>query len=410
MSMKNSAILGEALISMRSTGLRTFLTMLGIIIGVGSVVLMLAIGRGVEISVRESIASQGSNLFIILPGATTASGSRTGAGGALTLTVGDAEELAKLPGVAAVAPNVGGNAQVVYEGENWSTSVTGTTPGFFQIRGWAATTGETFDEGAVRSAAPVAVIGTTVAETLFGPDEDPIGRTIRIRNIPFQVIGVLEKKGQSLQGQDQDDTIIVPLTTAQRRLFGSPFPGAVRIIFVQAESEEVMKSLEEEMQLTLRLRHRLTETQEDDFTIRDLTAIGQTIEQSTQAISLLLGSIAAISLVVGGIGIMNIMLVSVTERTREIGVRKAIGARERDILLQFLIESVILSLGGGLVGLMLGTGLSMLIGSIFSLPTEVSLFSVTLSFVVAAGIGVFFGYYPARQAARLQPIEALRYQ
>jgi putative ABC transport system permease protein len=410
MSMKNSAILGEALISMRSTGMRTFLTMLGIIIGVGSVVLMLAIGRGVEISVRESIASQGANLFIVLSGSTTASGIRTGSGGASTLTVGDAQELLGLPGVVAVAPNVAGIAQVVNEGQNWSTQVTGSSADFFRIRDWATTAGEIFDDGAVRAAAPVAVIGATVAENLFLADEDPIGKLIRVKNIPLQVIGVLAKKGQSVQGQDQDDAIIVPLTTAQRRLFGSPFPGAVRVIFVQAASEDAMKGLEDQIREVLRLRHRLGENADDDFTIRDLTAIGQTIQESTQAISLLLGSIAAISLVVGGIGIMNIMLVSVTERTREIGVRKAIGARERDILLQFLIESVILSLGGGLVGLLLGTGLSMLVGSIFSLPTEVSLFSVTLSFVVAAGIGVFFGYYPARQAARLQPIEALRYQ
>jgi putative ABC transport system permease protein len=410
MSMKNSAILGEALISMRSTGLRTFLTMLGIIIGVGSVVLMLAIGRGVEISVRESIASQGANLFIVLSGSTTASGIRTGSGGASTLTVGDAQELLGLPGVVAVAPNVAGVAQVVNEGQNWSTQVTGSSADFFRIRDWTTTAGEIFDDGAVRAAAPVAVIGATVAENLFLADEDPIGKLIRVKNIPLQVIGVLEKKGQSVQGQDQDDAIIVPLTTAQRRLFGSPFPGAVRVIFVQAESEEAMKGLEDKIREVLRLRHRLGENTDDDFTIRDLTAIGQTIQESTQAIALLLGSIAAISLVVGGIGIMNIMLVSVTERTREIGVRKAIGARERDILLQFLIESVILSLGGGLIGLLLGTGLSILVGSLVGLPTEVSLFSVTLSFVVAAGIGVFFGYYPARQAARLQPIEALRYQ
>ncbi|MBU6156000.1 MAG: ABC transporter permease [Alphaproteobacteria bacterium] len=408
--MKNSAILGEALISMRSTGLRTFLTMLGIIIGVGSVVLMLAIGRGVEISVRDSIASQGANLFIILSGSTTASGIRTGSGGAATLTVGDAQELAGLPGVVAVSPNVAGISQIVNEGQNWSTQVRGATADFFIIRDWTVSAGALFDDGAERAAAPVAVIGATVAENLFLSDEDPVGRTIRIKNIPFQVVGVLEKKGQSVDGQDQDDTIVVPLTTAQRRLFGSPFPGAVRVIFVQAASEEAMKGLDEKIREVLRLRHRLGENQDDDFTVRDLTAIGQTIQESTQAIALLLGSIAAISLVVGGIGIMNIMLVSVTERTREIGVRKAIGARERDILLQFLIESVILSLGGGLIGLLLGGGLSMLIGSIFNLPTEVSLFSVTLSFVVAAGIGVFFGYYPARQAARLQPIEALRYQ
>ena len=410
MSMKNSAVLSEALISMRATGLRSFLTMLGIIIGVGAVVLMLAIGRGVELSVQQSISSQGANLFIVLSGSTTSGGLRGGFGSAPTLTVEDAREIAELPGVDAVAPVNNGVAQAVNEGQNWSTQITGTTPDLFRIRDWEFESGAPFDELAERAAAPVAIIGATVAANLFAPDEDPVGRTIRIKNIPFQIIGLLKKKGQSLQGQDQDDTIIVPFQTAQRRLFGSAFPGSVRTMFVQAVSAEAMPGLETQMRDLLRQRHRLGEEQDDDFSIRDLTAIAESVAAATRAISLLLGSIAAISLLVGGIGIMNIMLVSVTERTREIGVRKAIGTRERDILLQFLIEAVILSLGGGLIGVLIGTGLSMLAGQALQLPTEVSAFSVTLAFTVAAAIGVFFGFYPARQAARLQPIEALRYQ
>jgi len=374
------------------------------------VVLMLAIGRGVEISVQQSIASMGSNLYIVLSGATTAGGIRSGSGQSPTLTVGDAQEIGTLKGVAAVAPFTQGTGQVVNEGQNWSTQIMGVTPEYFGARGWLIGSGEAFDEGALRAAAPVAVIGTTVASNLFLDDEDPVGHTIRIKNIPFQVIGVLKSKGQSVQGQDQDDTIMVPLTTAQRRLFGTPFPGAVRAMLVQAESAEALKGLDENIKQLLRSRHRLSERQDDDFTIRDLTAIAQSAEDSSRAMSILLGSIAAISLLVGGIGIMNIMLVSVTERTREIGVRKAIGARERDILMQFLIESVILSLSGGLIGVIVGAGGSVIAGNILQQPTEVSLFSVTLDFVVAAAIGVFFGYYPARQAARLQPIEALRYQ
>jgi putative ABC transport system permease protein len=410
MSMKSGAILTEALISMRSTGMRSFLTMLGIIIGVGAVVLMLAIGRGVELSVQQSISSQGANLFIVLSGSTTSGGLRGGFGSAPTLTLDDARELAELPGVAAVAPINNGVAQTVNEGQNWSTQITGTTPDYFRIRNWKFASGEPFDDVAERSAAPVAVIGATVATNLFPEGEDPVGKTIRIRNIPFMIVGLLANQGQSLQGQDQDDVIIVPFQTAQRRLFGSAFPGSVRTMFVQAATADVMKSLEQQMREVLRDRHRLSEEADDDFSIRDLTAIAESVASATRAISLLLGSIAAISLLVGGIGIMNIMLVTVTERTREIGVRKAVGTRERDIMLQFLIEAVILSLGGGLIGVLIGGGLSVLVGQAFELPTEVSIFSVTLAFTVAAAIGVFFGFYPARQAARLQPIEALRYQ
>jgi putative ABC transport system permease protein len=410
MTMKPGAILGEALISMRSTGMRSFLTMLGIIIGVGAVVLMLAIGRGVELSVQQSISSQGANLFIILSGSTTSGGLRGGFGSAPTLTLDDARDLGELPDVVAVAPINSGVAQTVNEGQNWSTQITGTTPDYFRIRNWKFASGDPFDDVAERSAAPVAVIGETVAKNLFPEGEDPVGKTIRIRNIPFTVVGLLASQGQSLQGQDQDDVIIVPFQTAQRRLFGSAFPGSVRTMFVQAATPEVMKSLEQQMREVLRDRHRLAEDADDDFSIRDLTAIAESVASATRAISLLLGSIAAISLLVGGIGIMNIMLVTVTERTREIGVRKAVGTRERDILLQFLIEAVILSLGGGLIGVLIGGGLSIVVGQAFELPTEVSVFSVTLAFTVAAAIGVFFGFYPARQAARLQPIEALRYQ
>jgi putative ABC transport system permease protein len=410
MSMKKSAVLAEAWISLQSTRMRSFLTMLGIIIGVGSVVLMLAIGQGVQNKIQDSISSMGSNLFIVLSGATTQGGIRFGGGSSPTLTTTDAAEIALLPGVLGVAPSMPGTAQVVSGSYNWSTSVVGITPDYLRIREWKLTKGTNISEGDLRSATRVALIGTTAAKNLFPDGMPEMGTELRIKNIPFEVAGILESKGQTLDGRDQDDTILIPLTTAQRKVHGVPFPNSVRFIMVKAESEHVMERLEDDMKKLLRQTHRLAPNAEDDFTIRNLTAVAQTAQMSGKAMSALLGSIASISLLVGGIGIMNIMLVSVTERTREIGIRKAIGSFERDILLQFLLEAVIISLTGGLIGVFLGFIGSFVASWAMDIETQVSLFSILLSFVVAAIVGIFFGFYPARKAAGLKPIEALRYQ
>ena len=402
-------MLSEAWRAMRANRLRTFLTMLGMMIGVGAVVLMTAIGQGAQYMVDQSIASMGSNLFIILSGGTTAGGVRTGLGAAPTLTLTDAEAIATLPQIAAVAPSQPGTAQVVYESNNWSTGVTGTTPSYFQVRDWTIAAGYPFTDSDVRSATRVALLGQTVVKNLFG-DEDPIGKTIRIRQSPFVVIGVLGQKGQSLNGQDQDDTIIIPVTTAQRKVFGSQFPGTVRFIMAQATSPEVMPAAQQAMTQLLRQRHRIREGADNDFDVRNLTAVANTAAETTRVMTMMLGAIASISLLVGGIGIMNIMLVSVTERTREIGIRVAIGARERDIRLQFLLEAIIISVAGCLVGVLLGVGGAILVNLLGKMVVVVTLSSIVAAFLVAAGVGVFFGFYPANKAARLNPIEALRYQ
>ncbi len=402
-------MLSEAWRAMQANRLRSFLTMLGMMIGVGAVVLMTAIGQGAQYMVDQSIASMGSNLFIILSGGTTAGGVRSGMGAAPTLTLGDAEAIATLPQIAAVAPSQPGTAQVVYESNNWSTGITGTTPAYFRVRDWTIASGYAFTDSDVRSATRVAVLGQTVVKNLFG-DEDPIGKTIRIKQSPFVVIGVLAPKGQSLNGQDQDDTIIIPVTTAQRKVFGSQFPGTVRFIMAQAVSPEAMPAAQQAMTQLLRQRHRIREGADNDFDVRNLTAVANTAAETTRVMTLMLGAIASISLVVGGIGIMNIMLVSVTERTREIGIRVAIGARERDIRLQFLLEAVIISVAGCLVGVLLGVGGAILVNLLGQMVVVITLSSILLAFLVAAGVGVFFGFYPANKAARLNPIEALRYQ
>lgn len=409
MSMKKTAIIREALVSLKSTKMRSFLTMLGIIIGVASVVLMLSIGQGVQSSIKQSISSMGSNLFIVLSGSTSTGGIRTGGGNAPTLKVEDAEALAEISGVSAVAPTAQGNAQIVYNANNWSTQITGVTPDYLSVRDIGLTEGTNFSEQDVRSAGRVALLGTTVVTNLYN-GEDPVGTTIRIKNIPFEVVGVMDSKGQSLDGRDQDDTILIPLTTAQRKVFGSQFPDSVRMIMVKADSETVMDSVEEEMNNILRTRHRIQKDEDDDFSVRNLTAAAEAMESMGQAMSIFLGSIASISLLVGGIGIMNIMLVSVTERTREIGIRKAIGSYDGDILLQFLLEALIISITGGIIGMLIGWGGSYIAALALGIQTEVSTTSIVLSFAVAASIGIFFGYYPARKAARLKPIEALRYQ
>ena len=337
-----SAMVSEAWRAMSANRMRAFLTMLGMMIGVAAVIMMLAVGRGTQYAVEQSIAAMGSNLFIVLAGSQTTTGVRIGTGNAPTLVAADADAIAELPEVAGVAPISPGSAQVVYGSNNWGTIATGTTASYIDVGNWKVEEGEMFSDADVRSASRVVVLGQTVVKNLFG-DESPVGKTVRISQSPFTVIGTLASKGQSLDGRDQDDTVFIPLVTAQRKVFGNNFRGAVRFIMVKATSAQAMPAAEEAMTSLLRQRHRLTDRRPDDFTIRNLTAAANTAAATTKAMSLMLGAIASVSLLVGGIGIMNIMLVSVTERTREIGIRIAIGARERDIRLQFLLEAIFLS-------------------------------------------------------------------
>ncbi|MBP1680032.1 MAG: macrolide export transporter, substrate-binding protein [Proteobacteria bacterium] len=403
------SMLFEAWRAMGANRLRTFLTMLGMVIGVGAVIVMSAIGAGTQAKVKESIASMGSNLLIVLAGSMTSGGVRLGSGGVQTLTIADASAMEELESISATAPTSSGSAQLIYQSANWSTQVTGTTPSYFQVRDWEIESGYPFMDSDVRGATRVVVLGKTIAQNLFG-DEEAVGKTIRIKNSPYLVVGVLSKKGQSLDGRDQDDTAIVPITTAQTKLFGSQFKGSVRFIMVEAVSDKVMDKAEQEMAQLLRQRHKLRESAEDDFTIRNLTALANTAEETTKAMSLMLAAIASISLLVGGIGIMNIMLVSVTERTREIGIRIAIGAKQRHILVQFLLEALMISIIGCLIGVCVGVGGALLVQKFFSISVAITQSSIMVSFLVATGVGVFFGFYPARKAANLEPIEALRYQ
>ena len=403
-------MLGEAWHAMGSNRLRTALTMLGMVIGVGSVVLMMAIGQGAQYAVAQTISTMGSNLYVIISGSTQAGGVRSGGGFGFTLRVADAEAIAELDEVSHVAPVHQGTQQLVYGAKNWSAIVIGSTPSYLDARSWAVTSGYSFSDSDVRSATRVALIGQTVIENLFDPGEDPVGKTIRVRNTPFTVIGTLAPKGQNLDGRDQDDTIIIPLSTAQRKVFGVPFAGSVRTIMVQAASAEAMPAVEKSVIALLRQRHRLREDQDNEFFIRNLAAAADSAAETTRVMSLLLGAIASVSLLVGGIGIMNIMLVSVTERTREIGIRMAIGARQKDILTQFLLEAIMISVTGCLIGLLLGIGGALLVNLITDMVIVISGSSVLVAFAVAAGVGVFFGFYPARKASALDPIEALRYQ
>ena len=403
-------MLSEAWHAMGANRLRTFLTMLGMVIGVGAVILMMAIGEGAQQSIKRSIDSMGSNLFVILSGSSSASGSRSGSGNSSALNINDANAVGDLEDIAAIAPISTGNAQIIFSGNNWNTSIIGTSPTYFSIRGWNVDSGELFSDADVRSANRVALIGKTVAENLFGDDIDPIGKTIRIKKSPFTILGVLESKGQSFDGRDQDDTIIVPITTAQRKLFGNQIPGSVRMIMAQAKSEKYMGVAEDAINDLIRQRHNIRENAESDFSVRNLTAMAKTASETAKTMSMLLGAIASISLLVGGIGIMNIMLVSVTERTREIGIRMAIGAREKDILLQFLLEACVISIVGCVIGVALGLGGALLVKKMVGAEILISMQSIVLAFSVATSVGVFFGYYPASKAAKLHPIEALRYQ
>jgi putative ABC transport system permease protein len=396
--------------ALRVNKMRSALTMLGIIIGVGAVIAMLAVGTGASERISQQIASIGSNLIIILPGSTTSGGLRMGSGGQPTLTKDDADAILKeCSAVQDVAPVLNGAAQIVYGNQNWSTGVYGTTPGMLNIRDWPLASGRPFTEQDVRSATKVCLLGMTVMENLFG-SIDPIGQVIRIKKVPFTVIGVLDRKGQSPQGQDQDDTIYIPVTTAQKKIFGTTFPGMVRTIMVKAKSSEDLNAAEKQIIELLRQRHHIGPKKDNDFTVRNLTQIMQVAEQSTKVMTILLGAIASVSLLVGGIGIMNIMLVSVTERTREIGIRMSVGAKTWDIRLQFIIEALTLSLIGGIIGIIAGVTGSEIISAFAGWSTIVSLLSIFMAFGFSGLVGIFFGFYPAYKASLLNPIDALRYE
>jgi len=405
-----AATLKIALRALWVNKMRSTLTMLGIIIGVSAVILMLAVGTGVSRKVSSQISSIGSNLLIVMPGSTTQGGVRMGGGTQSTLTKDDADAiLRECSAVSAVAPIHPGTAQVVYGNQNWSTGIQGTTPGILEVKDCGLTAGRNISEQDVRSATKVCLLGQTVVDNLFG-GMDPIGQVIRIRKIPFTVIGVLEPKGQSLSGQDQDDIVIIPLSTAQKKLFGRTIPGVVRIIMVKAGSSEDLAVAQRQVTDLLRQRHRIGPNKEEDFTVMNLTQVLDMAQQTAKTFALLLGAIASVSLLVGGIGIMNIMLVSVTERTREIGIRMAVGAKTWDIRIQFIIEALTLSMIGGLIGILIGSGGSFLLSAVFEIPSVVSFFSVLLSFSFSVLVGIFFGFYPAYKASLLNPIDALRFE
>lgn len=405
-----SQALRIALKALRVNKMRSFLTMLGIIIGIAAVIAMMAVGSGASYVISQQIASIGSNILLVIPGSTTSSGIRTGSGGVQTLTYDDSRAIqSECPSVEMASGTVRGSGQVVYGNQNWSTLLMGATPELLQIREWPVVLGRSITTSDVDSAAKVCILGQTVARTLFG-DEDPTGKMIRIKKVPFTVVGVLPGKGQSPQGTDQDDVIFLPLRTAQRKLMGSQFPNTVGAILVKAKSEELLSRAEEEIKALLNQRHRISASKEPDYTVRNLSEILAVAEKSSKAMSLLLGAVASISLIVGGIGIMNIMLVSVTERTREIGIRMAIGAKKNDILLQFLTEAVLLTLLGGLIGIALGAGGATIVSRLLSWPTLISPLSITVAVLFSGAVGIFFGFYPARKAAGLNPIEALRYE
>ena len=404
------ASLRIALKALIANKMRSALTMLGIIIGVSAVIAMIAVGSGAKQRIQEQIASMGSNLLMVMSGSATSGGFRGGAGTVPTLTVDDAKAIeTEIPGVRYVSPSISGVAQVVYGNQNWSTIIQGTAPEMLEIRGWSLSSGRSFTEQELGGAAKVCVLGQTIVDNLFGGIE-PVGQIVRIKKIPFMVIGVLSPKGQTTWGQDQDDLIFVPLTTGQKQVFGQTFPGMVRNIAVQAWGPEEIKQVETQINQLLRQRHRIQPGQDNDFSVRNLTEVMSSAEQSANVMSLLLGAIASISLIVGGIGIMNIMLVSVTERTREIGIRIAVGAKGRDILLQFLIESLVLSLLGGIMGIGIGILGTVILSSFTQWPTLFSIQAVLLAFLFSGSVGVFFGFYPARKASLLNPIEALRYE
>ncbi len=396
-----------ALEGMVSNKLRTFLTLLGIIIGVGAVIAMVSLGFGVKENIKENISRLGSNLLVITSGGRTASGVRLAAGEGARLTFEDAQAIVRqVDGIAAMSASVSQSYQLVAGNQNWSSRVEGTTPSNFSIQSLEIEDGRILNEKDLSSRGRVAVIGKTVADNLF-PDGAPVGKVVRINKAPFQVVGVLKSKGQSGVGQDQDDIVYIPLTTAQNRMMGITY---VQRITLQAENEGVINDVQAETEQVLRSRHKIKENDYDDFTVRNMAAIMDTMMETANSITMLLGCIAAISLLVGGSGIMNIMLVSVTERTREIGIRKALGATYNNILLQFLIEAMVIGIVGGTLGVVLGVGASFAISHFAEWNTVISMWAIVIAVVFSVGIGLFFGIYPARKAALLDPIDALRYE
>lgn len=394
--------------SIKSNPMRSFLTILGIIIGVAAVIAMVAVGQGAQYSVQKQIESLGTNVLVVFPGASTQTGRvRVEAGFVSRLTIEDVEAIKnQCDAVAYATPIVRTMTQVIYGNNNWRTGIYGVNTDYFQIRAWGLSSGSYFTEQDVRAGTKVCIIGQTVKNALFG-EEDPIGKIIRIRNVPVKVIGVLEPKGQNVMGQDQDDIIVAPYTTVMSRLSRFYF---ISSILVSAVSSNLIPVAQQQVTQVLREKHKIQAWQEDDFTVRTQTEIASTAQEMSRIMTILLGSIASVSLIVGGIGVMNIMLVSVTERTREIGIRISVGARKRDILFQFLLESVVLTVTGGIFGIILGVIFSQIISNFAGWPVFISVGAILLAFGFSAGVGIFFGFYPARKAANLNPVEALRYE
>ncbi|MCG3773586.1 MAG: FtsX-like permease family protein [Nitrospira sp. CG24C] len=391
--------------------MRAGLTMLGIVIGVAAVIAMVSIGEGAKRAVQAQIATMGTNVIVIFPGVTSASGVRGSQGSAMTLTVSDALDLKKrIPLLADTGWAKRDVMQIIYGNRNWNGPINGISPSYLTIRDWSFTSGGPFTQTDLESAARVALIGQTIVGNLFEPGEEPVGAVIRIKNVPFHVIGVLAPKGQSAQGADQDDVIFIPFSTAERKVFGTSFIGSVGAMFGSTDQVEDLPMAAEQIREVLRSRHRIQTEQEDDFTIRTQVDIGKVQEGTSETLTMMLFAIASVSLLVGGIGIMNILLVSVTERTREIGVRMAVGAKRRHIMMQFLIEAMTLSLVGGLLGIVLGVAGAKLTTLIAGWPTIISGNVILLAFFFSLVVGLFFGLYPANKAARLNPIEALRYE
>lgn len=396
--------------ALRVNKMRSALTMLGIIIGVAAVITMLAVGKGARNKISEQISAVGSNLIIVIPGSTTTGGIRLASGSFQSLTRADAEAIRnECSAVQTTAPVINGGAQVVYGNQNWATTVYGTDENMLEVRDWTLAAGRNFYEQEIRSAAKVCIIGQTVAENLFGND-DPLDKPVRIKKVAYTIVGVLDRKGQSMMGMDQDDIIYVPVTSAQRNLFGRWFAGTIRSIMVKAVSTEELEAAEDQIRVLLRQRHRLGPGQEDDFTVRNLTQMMQMAEQASKVMALLLAAVAGVSLLVGGIGIMNIMLVSVTERTREIGIRMAVGAKTWDIRTQFIIEALILSLIGGIIGVMLGIIAAQMLSHLAEWSISFSPLSILMSFGFSGLVGIFFGFYPAYKASLMNPIDALRHE
>lgn len=399
-----------ALRSLKINKMRSILTSLGIIIGVSAVIIMLSVGEGAKGKISKDISSMGSNLLMVMSGASTSGGVRMGGGTKPTLTIKDSEAILKeCPSVLDVAPVISGVKQLIFSNQNWSTSVYGVTPSYMDVNLWDVEEGRSISDEDIKNTTKVALLGNTVVTNLFG-DMDPVGKTIRIGEMPFKVIGILKSKGQSGMGQDKDDTVLIPITTGQKKLFGTDFPGTVKFINVQAKNEDSLDPAQEEITSLLKERHNIGKNDEDDFTIRNFTQMLETVKQATITMTILLGSIASVSLLVGGIGIMNIMLVSVTERTKEIGIRMAIGAKAMDIRLQFLIEALLLSLAGGVIGVCIGILGAKTVQLFSELTISISLFSVFLSFAFSGLVGIGFGFYPAYKASLLNPIDALRYE